>query len=154
MVPQQKAFSLHFLSSIYSISVQNLHEVVNTPFPMSRRQLSNTGKLSREQAIASLSNSSSTNMAELKLQQGKKVKATELLNKHDADTHNLFWLRKPVASPLGWTPFCAFSSCQGTHMHGLESCFEFFNWALQETVEKWGDAQRVVNLHLKALYIE
>lgn len=79
MVPQQKAFSLYFLSPIYSISVQNLHEVANSPFPISRCQLSKTGKLSREQVVASLSNSSSTNIAELKLKQGKKSKQWSFL---------------------------------------------------------------------------
>lgn len=95
-----------------------------------------------QRAISPLPKSSSMNMAELKLQQGKKSQAMELLNKHNAETHNLFWLRKPTATTLGWRPSHAFSSCQGTHVHGLENCFEFFSRVLVAAGNA-GGAQRI-----------
>lgn len=101
--------SLWFLSKMHlrpDFSLQStkflckIHEVANTPFPTSIRQLSETGKFCREQVIASSSNSSSTNTAELKSQQWKKWKQRSFWINMTV-THNLFWLTKPVVSTLG-----------------------------------------------------
>lgn len=101
--------SLWFLSKTHlhpDFSLQStkflckIHEVANTPLPTSIRQLSETGKFCREQVIASSSNSSSTNTAELKSQQWKKWKQRSFWINMTV-THNLFWLTKPVVSTLG-----------------------------------------------------
>lgn len=129
VLPQQKAFSLYFLSSTNAASVQNLRKVANTPFPMSRCQLSKTAELSREQFLLCLKAPART-WQNWNYSKAKTSQPMELLNKHNTEAHNLSRLRKPSAGTLGWTLPHAFSSCRGTRVHGLENCFEFFNGVL------------------------